>query len=149
VAGPSGRLLRRFCEAVGLGDLPDDPRFDSAAKRSANRAELNALVADRLRTRPTAEWVAVLTDVGVPCGPVYGMDEVFEDEQVRHLEMLAPVEHPALGPIDLLRNAVTISGAAPARRQPAPDAGQHNDEILTELGFSAAEVADLRGRGVI
>jgi formyl-CoA transferase len=67
IAGPSGRLLRNLSEVIGLPGLPDDPRFDSAAKRSANREELNALIAGRLRTRTTAEWVQALNQAGVPC----------------------------------------------------------------------------------
>ena len=112
IAGASGRLLRSLCEAIGLPGLPDDPRFDSAAKRSANRAELNALIAERLRTRTTAAWVEALNQAGVPCGPVYRMDEVFADPQVEHLAMTEPVEHPALGPLDILRNAVRMTGGA-------------------------------------
>jgi crotonobetainyl-CoA:carnitine CoA-transferase CaiB-like acyl-CoA transferase len=99
VAGPSGRLLQRFCEAIGLPELPDDERFSSGAKRSANRAQLNEIVAERLRQRATAEWVEVLNDVGVPCGPVYSMDEVFADAQVQHLDMVE---------LDLVRNPVTM-----------------------------------------
>ena len=126
VAGPSGRLLHALCDAIGLAGLPADPRFDTGAKRSANRAELNSIMASRLRTRTTAEWVAILNDAGVPCGPVYGMDEVFSDMQVEHLEMVAPVEHPELGRLDLIRNAVTITDGPPTRahRQPGPGSAQ-------------------------
>jgi crotonobetainyl-CoA:carnitine CoA-transferase CaiB-like acyl-CoA transferase len=149
IAGPSGRLLRRFCEVIGLPDLPSDPRFDSTAKRSANRAELNAIVAERLRSRTTAEWVEALNAAGVPCGPVNRVDEVFDDPQVRHLAMAAPVEHPSLGGLEVLRNAVTISGTGPTVRGPTPDPGQHSDAILAEAGFSPAEVDGLRRDGVI
>ncbi len=106
VAGPSGRLLHRFCEAIGLPDLPRDPRFDSGAKRSANHAALNEIVAARLAERTTAAWVDVLNTAGVPCGPVYSMDEVFADEQVRHLEMVA---------LDVIRNPVTMDAVTTVR----------------------------------
>ena len=149
VAGPSGRLLRNFCKAIGLPELPADPRFDSPGKRFRNRAELNEIVAARLRTRPTQEWVELLNDVGVPCGPVYRMDEVFADPQVQELGMAAPVEHPLLGRIELIRNAARMSGGAPSVRTPTPEAGEHSDAILAELGFSAAEVAALRAKGAL
>ena len=124
IAGPSGRLLRRFCEVIGLPALADDPRFDSSAKRSTNRSELNALVADRLRTRTTAEWVDSLNEAGVPCGPVYGMDQVFADPQVQHLGMVT---------LDVLRNAVRMTGTPSTVRSAAPAPGEHTDEILREL----------------
>jgi crotonobetainyl-CoA:carnitine CoA-transferase CaiB-like acyl-CoA transferase len=111
IAGPSGRLLRRFCEVIGLPELPSEARFDSAGKRSANRTELNALVAAVLETRTTAEWVDALNEAGVPCGPVYSMDEVFDDPQVRELDMVA---------LDVIRNPVTMTGAGATVRTPAP-----------------------------
>ena len=149
IAGPGGRLLRNFCKAIGLPELPNDPRFDSPAKRFAHRAELNDAVAGRLRTRTTAEWIAALNEVGVPCGPVYRMDEVFADPQVTHLKMSAPVAHPVLGPLELIRNAVTMTGAAPSVRAPTPEAGQHSDEVLRELGLAPDEILDLRRRGIV
>jgi formyl-CoA transferase len=106
VAGPSGRLLHRFCAAIGLPDLPRDGRFDSGEKRSANRAALNEIVSARLVERTTAEWVDVLNEAGVPCGPVYAMDDVFADEQVRHLDMVA---------LDVIRNPVTMDDVSTVR----------------------------------
>jgi crotonobetainyl-CoA:carnitine CoA-transferase CaiB-like acyl-CoA transferase len=149
VGAASGRLLRAFCSLVGLGWLPDDARFDSLEKRSANRAELNALVAERLRARTTAEWVSALNDVGVPCGPVYRLDEVFADPQVEHLAMTQTVRHPVLGPLALVRNAVRIVGGPDTVRTPSPDAGDHTDEVLTGLGYSPAEIGLLRAQAVI
>jgi crotonobetainyl-CoA:carnitine CoA-transferase CaiB-like acyl-CoA transferase len=149
IGAAGGRLLHNLCQVIGLPGLPDDPRFDTPAKRSANRAELNALVADRIRTRTTAEWVEVLNQAGVPCGPVYRMDEVFADPQVGHLGMTAPVEHPALGRLDIVRNAVRMSGGPPTVRAPSPERGGHSTEVLAELGYPAAEIGRLREQGVI
>jgi len=149
IAGASGRMLRRLCEAIGLPGIPADPRFDSAGKRSANRAELNALIAQRLRTRTVAAWVEDLNRAGVPCGPVYRMDEVFADPQVEHLAMTEPVEHPALGRLDILRNAVRMAGAPGTVRTPSPDLGGDTDAVLTELGYPRAEIDRLRAQRVI
>ena len=149
VAGPSGRLWRNFCDVVGMPELVADERFDSSEKRSRNRAELNELIADRLASRTTAEWVALLNDAGVPAGPVYSMDEVFADEQVRHLGLVAGVEHPTLGALGLVRNAVTMSGGPATVRKATPEPGADTDEILCEAGVSSDEIAALRSVGVI
>jgi formyl-CoA transferase len=149
IGGASGRLLHSLCGAIGLPGIPGDPRFDSAAKRSANRAELNALIAGRLRTRTTAAWVETLTAAGVPCGPVYRMDQVFADPQVQHLAMTEPVRHPVLGRLDILRNAVRMTDAPPTVRAPSPGIGAHTDEVLAELGYPRAEIDQLRARDVI
>jgi formyl-CoA transferase len=149
VAGSGGRLWHAFCEVVGLPELTSDPRFDTIAKRTAARAQLNALVSDRLRTRTTAEWVAALNEAGVPAGPVYRVDETFGDPQVRHLDVVAGVEHPVLGHLDLVRAPVTTSRGLASVRAPSPEAGQHTAEVLAELGLSPEQVDDLRGRGVV
>jgi formyl-CoA transferase len=149
VGAASGRLLRAFATVIGLPGLPDDARFDSLAKRSANRAELNALVAERLRTRATAQWVAALAEAGVPCGPVYRMDEVFADPQVRHLAMTQQVRHPVLGPLALVRNPVRMTGEPGTVRAPSPDPGDHTAEVLAGLGYSPAQVEELRAAAVI
>ena len=149
VAGLGGRLLRALARVIGLPGLPDDPRFDSAAARFAHRAELEQLIGDRLRTRTTAEWVAELNAAGVPCGPVYAMDEVFADPQVEHLDMTTAVAHPELGPLDIIRNAVRMTGTPGTVRAPSPDHGTHTGEVLADLGYSPAEIDDLRRRGVV
>ncbi len=149
IGASGGHLLRAFAAAIGLPGLPDDGRFDSPEKRSANRAELNAVIAERLATRPTADWVATLNAAGVPCGPVYRLDEVFADPQVEHLERTRTVRHPALGPLDIVRNAVRMTGGPDTVRTPSPDPGEHADEVLAELGYSPAQIMELRTQAVI
>jgi crotonobetainyl-CoA:carnitine CoA-transferase CaiB-like acyl-CoA transferase len=149
IGAAGGRQLDAFCSAIGLEWLPGDVRFDSAEKRSANRAELNALVAGRMRTRTTAGWVSALNEAGVPCGPVYRMDEVFADPQVEHLAMTQTVQHPVLGPLALTRNAVRITGGPDTVRTPSPDLGDHTGEVLAGLGYSPAEIDRLRAQAAI
>lgn len=152
VAGPSGRLWRGFCAAIGREDLLTDPRFDSGAKRHERRGELNGIIADVLRTRTTAEWVDTLTTHGVPAGPVNSMDQVFADPQVRHLALTAALEHPVLGRMDLVRHPVRMTGdGGPSAtvRTHAPDPGEHTDEILAELGRTDEQIAALRHDGVV
>jgi formyl-CoA transferase len=132
-----------------MPELVGDARFDRSEKRSANRAELNELIAERLAKRTTAEWVEKLSDAGVPAGPVYRMDEVFADPQVRHLGLVCDVEHRTLGTIGLVRNAVTMSEMPPTVRTATPEAGAQTDEILSEIGLTAGEVSALRADGVV
>ena len=150
IAGSGGRLWHGLCDVIGAPELVDDERFASGDKRSANRVELNELIAARLRTKTTAEWVKLLNDAGVPAGPVLRVDEVFDDAQVRHLDFVRPVEHPKLGSLGVIRNAVTLSESGSTVRGPSPESGEHTDDVLTErLGLSPDEIADLRAHGVI
>jgi formyl-CoA transferase len=150
VAGPSGRLWRSFCQVIGAPELLDDARYATGELRSRNRAELNARIEKLLATRSTAEWVADLNAAGVPAGPVNTIDKVFADPQVQHLGLAAPVAHPRLGTLQVIRNAVTMSGIeTPTVRSPSPDLGQHSDEVLGEAGLSADEIAVLRQAGVV
>jgi len=149
VAGPSGRLWEGLCAVVGRPELTADPRFSSAAKRSRHREELNAILAECFAERPTAEWVELLNAAGVPAGPVYRIDEVFADPGVQHLAMVETVEHPELGELALIRNAVRLRGVSSALRSPTPRPGEHRAAILGELGLSDAEIDDLASRGVI
>jgi len=94
-------------------------------------------------------WIDILNKAGVPCGPIYQMDEVFADEQVKHLKMAAPVHHPRLGDIEVVNQAVELSRTPSAVRYPTPEKGEHTDEVLGELGFDAAAVAELRKQKVV
>jgi crotonobetainyl-CoA:carnitine CoA-transferase CaiB-like acyl-CoA transferase len=149
IAASGGRLLQVFCDAIGLPDLPTDSRFDSAERRSINRAELNDLIAGRLRSRTTSEWLDVLIRADVPAGPVYRMDEVFADPQVQHLEMIAEAENAVLGEVRLIRNAVSASDGGPNVRTGSPELGEHTEAILLEVGYSASEIAELRRQRII
>lgn len=152
VAGPSGRLWRGFCEAIGRPDLPEDDRFATGPARSSHRGELNGIIADVLRTRTTAEWVEVFAAAGVPAGPVYTMDQVFADPQIEHLAMTAGLDHPTLGHQDVLRHPVTMTGpdgAGATVRLHTPDPGEHTDEVLAEAGLTTDEIAALHAGGIV
>ena len=98
---------------------------------------------------PSAFWVEKLNAAEVPCGPIYGMDEVFADPQVKHLGIAQGVDHPELGRIELVGQAIKLS-RTPAKLETATAAaGAHNDDILGELGYDAAAIAAMRAEGVI
>ncbi|MEW5865153.1 MAG: CoA transferase [Pseudomonadota bacterium] len=149
VAASGSEMWRRVCEAIGRMDLYDHPDYRTAEGRARNRRGLNEEINKALAKKTTAEWVEILNKAGVPCGPIYRMDEVFADPQVKHVEAAAPVEHPKLGRLNLINNPIRLS-RTPARLATAtPERGEHTDEVLAEVGYSAGEIAAFRAAGVI
>jgi len=140
----------RLCEALGLPQLVSEPGFGSDPERVANRERVNAAIGGVLRTRTTADWTQRLLKAGVPCGPIHTIDKVFDDPQVKHLEMRWPMQHPELGDIALVGQPMRLSRhprTAPAK--PAPQQGDDTDAILGELGYSAQRIAELRAAVVV
>ena len=101
------------------------------------------------RQKTSAEWIKLLNDAGVPCGPIYKINESFADPQVQHLEMAQPVHSLGLGDLTILGHPVSWDDKRLPLRSAAPDLGEHNEEILTSLGYTKEQIADLSQRGVI
>jgi formyl-CoA transferase len=143
-------LFIRLCRAIGLDDLTADPRFADDALRSKNRKVLHEAIEQGFTSRhSSAEVVAALNAASIPCGPIYAIDQVFADEQVRQLGIVQAVEHPTLGRLDLVGTPISLSRSDARMRTASPDFGQHTDEVLAEFGYDAATIADLRAKGVI
>jgi formyl-CoA transferase len=149
VAATGGQMWQRLCETIGRQDLLAREEFADEPSRSKNRVALNAQLSQALRARTSAEWIERLNAAGIPCGPIYRMDEVFADEQVKHLGIAAPLTHPKLGEIKVIANAARLTRTPPEVASALPDAGAHNDEILREIGYDDAQIADLRAQGAV
>jgi crotonobetainyl-CoA:carnitine CoA-transferase CaiB-like acyl-CoA transferase len=147
IAAIDGRIWLELTRVLDLPELLEDPRFATVDLRMDHREEVNALVAAKLRTRTTAEWIADLEAAGVPAGPVNDVGEVFADAQVQHLEMVQPVQHPEMGELRLIGNAATLAGLPRMLRTAAPAAGEHTQEILAELGLSPTDIERYRSEG--
>jgi formyl-CoA transferase len=149
VAASGEGMWSRLCEAIGRKDLLDAPEFKGQENRAKNRAQLNAVLNEALSKGKSAQWVEKLNAAGVPCGPIYTVDQVFADPQVQHLEAAAWVEHPKLGRFQVVNQAVKLSRTKASLVAATPEIGQHTDEILKELGYSEGDIRGMRERRVI
>jgi crotonobetainyl-CoA:carnitine CoA-transferase CaiB-like acyl-CoA transferase len=142
-------MFTKTCEALGLPELAGDERFQTGAGRLSNRDALNdALQAGFLRGS-SDHWVQTLNDAGVPCGPIYSIDQVFQDPQVQHLQMTRTVSNPEIGSFDIVTNAVDMSRAPHGEYQATPERGEHTDEVLREFGYSGDDIAAFREQDAI
>jgi formyl-CoA transferase len=149
IAASGNEIYQRFCNAIERPDLITDARFSTSRARSQNRAEIMEVIMPVTRQKTSVEWIKLLNDAGVPCGPIYKINESFADPQVQHLEMAQPVHSPALGDLTILGHPVSFGDKRLPLRNSAPELGEHNEEILTSLGYTKEQIADLSQRGVI
>ena len=144
VAASGEGMWKRLCPAIGRPELLTRPEFEGAANRAKNRKLLNAELDAALKAKKSQEWITLLNAAGVPCGPIYSMDQVFADAQVQHIGAAAKVRHPKMGEIKVVNQAVGLSRTPATMSCATPEIGEHTDEVLAEAGFSAAEIAALR-----
>ena len=149
VATAGEKTWKRLCEAMEAEDLLNSSDYATNAKRSKNRDALNAEINRRMQGRDSKTWIERFTAAGVPCGGINSIDEVFADPQVKHLRMARAVDSPALGRIELVGQPLTLTRTPSAIETPAPERGEHADEVLSEFGYTAEEIAELRRRNVI
>ena len=142
-------MWRRLCGAIGREDLVAHPDYATAALRRKNRDALGAVIEAITAQETSAHWIERLNKAGIPCGPIYAIDETFADPQVRHLGIAQGVVSKALGPITILGQPLALSRTPTRLVAAAPEYGEHTDAILAELGYSAAEIAELRAKGAV
>jgi len=138
------KIWLRMCQAIGAPDLATHPDYANAAQRSLNRDQLHAELEKRLQLRDSAEWIELLNEAGVPCGPIYSIDQAFADPQARHLGIVQKVGEVAyLGqPVSLSRTPSHVAAHPPAQ-------GEHTADVLRELGYEPADIERLASRGIV
>ncbi|MCG7364439.1 CoA transferase [Roseomonas sp. ACRSG] len=149
IAATGQRIWQRFAMALGHPEWLEDPRYAAAAARSQNRDALNEEISAVTRGDTSANWVARLNEAGVPCGPINSIDQVFADEQVRHLGIAAYLNGGSNDPVGYVAQPMTLSRTPSSIVSHPPRHGEHTESILAGLGYTPEQIADLRGRQVV
>jgi crotonobetainyl-CoA:carnitine CoA-transferase CaiB-like acyl-CoA transferase len=149
IAAAGNPIFTRMCEAFGDPAMAKRPEYANARQRSDNRVALNEAISAHTRQQSSATLIELLAKAGVPCGPIYKIDQVFEDSQVKHLGMAVPVPRPEGGEMNLVAPAFELSRTPARMKRTVGPAGEHNDEILRGAGYSEDDIAALRAANVI
>jgi len=149
IAASSSRVFARFCEAIGRPEWLDIPDWKTQSGRSTHRRAINAAIAEITVAHPSGHWIDLFETNGIPCGPINSIDQVFADPQVKHLGMATMMHSPHIGDKEVVASALNISGFSKAIRLPTPEAGEHTGEILKSVGYTDADLDDMRRKGVI
>ncbi|MCY4652623.1 MAG: CaiB/BaiF CoA-transferase family protein, partial [Dehalococcoidia bacterium] len=139
----------RLCSAIERDELVSDSRFVEPRDRMTNLDELISTLEQTFSQQSSEYWLKRLEDAGVPAGPIYNIEQVYEDPQVRAREMVVETDHPIAGRTGNIGIPIKLSETPGHFRRPAPTLGQHTDEVLEQLGRSGNEIAALRSRGIV
>jgi formyl-CoA transferase/CoA:oxalate CoA-transferase len=142
-------MWKNFCRVIGSPELEKDGRFQKNNDRVKNRPELNPLIEKALERKTQNEWVEALNEAGIPCGPIYTLDQVFKDPQVLHQKMFLEVAHPKAGRIPMTGLPVQLSETPPQVFLPPPILGEHTGEVLQKFGFSGEEIQHLLAEKIV
>lgn len=139
----------RLCDVLDLKHLAYDPLYDTVAKRSERAAELHPVLEAVFSTRTKDEWLDALLDANVPAGPIITRDEAFDEPQITVNEMIAELDQPGLGTLQMMAVPLRLSETPGRIRGPAPGLGQHTHEVLAEAGYRGEEIARLANQGIV
>jgi formyl-CoA transferase len=148
IASTGQKIWERFCHAIGAPHMLEMPEYATAASRSQHRDALNAEIDRHTMKRTSAEWIERLNEAGVPCGPIYSIDQAFADPQVQHLGIAQPVKKNG-EMMKLVGQPMSLSRTPSSLVAWPPEIGEHTDAVLEEFGFKADEIAALRKAGAI
>jgi formyl-CoA transferase len=143
IASTGQVMWERLCNAIHAPDLIKHPDYATGALRSKNRDALNAEIDKRTVGKTSQEWIDVFNKVGVPCGPIYSIDQVFADEQVKHSGIAQGAKRPDGSEQVFVGQPFSLSRTPSKIVATPPEQGQHTDEVLKEFGFKDGEIAEL------
>jgi crotonobetainyl-CoA:carnitine CoA-transferase CaiB-like acyl-CoA transferase len=143
IATAGQRIWKRFCEVIGAPELVKNPDYIDGAARSENRDPLDVEINKQLVGKTSNEWVEIMNEAGVPCGPIYNIDQMFADPQVKHLGIAQSVTKKDKSKMYLVGQGVTLSRTPSKLVVRPPDLGEHTDSVLKEFGFSKRDIAAL------
>ena len=145
----SDPLRKRLASVLDIRDIRFEPGYDPASEEArAFGQALEAQTEALFRERTNAEWIGILDAAGIPCGPVRFIEELVEDEQVLANDLVVELEHDLAGPLKMAGPILRMSGTPLQATSASPSLGQHTDEILAELGYTAQEVERFREQGI-
>ncbi len=144
IAASGEAIWQKLAIALGHAEWISEPEFSTAQARSQNRSKLGDKIDECTKTKTTSDWIAILNDDGVPCGPIYSIDEMFADPQIRHLQISQSVINSQSTGIPVLTQPLALSRTPSTLDKAAPLSGEHTDKILNELGYEQVEINHLR-----
>ena len=149
IAPSNDTFYFKLLSVLGLDHLRERPEFANNDLRFENRKLINAEINAVTRTNTIEHWINVINEAGIPCGRVMNVKEVFDDPQTQHQQMRITIDHPRHGPLDVLGFPIKFSDEPCIVHRPPPDLGADNEAVLTNLGYSTAQIQDLKSRNVI
>jgi crotonobetainyl-CoA:carnitine CoA-transferase CaiB-like acyl-CoA transferase len=149
IATTGGRIWQRFCEALGAPDLVNRPEYATGPDRSKNRKALNAEIGTYTEKKSSETWVKEFNAAGVPCGPIYAIDQMFADAQVEHLGIAQDVPNAEGRHIRLVGQPFTLSRTPSKMAARPPEFGEQTEEVLAEFGFTRDEIGKLKQTKVV
>jgi len=149
IASTGQVMWERVCKAIGAPELISHPDYKTGALRLKNRDAINAAMEAKTVGKTSAEWIALFNATGVPCGPIYAIDQVFADEQVQHLGIAQSANKPDGGEMTFVGQPIELSRTPSKIVATPPEAGQHTDEVLKEFGFADQEIAELHAAKIV
>ena len=149
IAAAGERVWARFCDAIGRSDWKEKAEWNTRQKRTQVRKDVNDAISEITRHKPSAHWVELMEEAGVPCGPIYTIDQTFGDPQVRHLGIATPMPRAGKDAVNVVASPINAHDIPRGVRRHTPDRGEHTDEIMREFGYTDAQLKAMRASGVI